>query len=150
MFSNQLGGGVQYVEGADVITFFKQEYITGNETGTGELFENGTATLYCYERCPKAGLTASDLETWDGPFDTDSQDVNAPYTYTFSNSGDNALELMLGDNMVTYPDVEDGGNNQHEWGFNSGGMVTDTSSLSSVYDIYNPESVTVFYEFEST
>lgn len=149
MFSNQLGGGVQYVEGADVITFFKQEYITGNETGTGELFENGTATLYCYERCPKAGLTASDLETWDGPFDTDSQDVNAPYTYTFNNSGDNALELMLGDNMVTYPDVEDGGNNQHEWGFNSGGMVTDTSSLSSVYDIYNPESVTVFYEFET-
>ena len=149
MYSGQLGGGVQYVEGADVITFFKQEYISGNETGTGELFENGDATLYCYERCPKINLTATDLESWDGPYEADSKDINSPYVYTITNTGDLALELMSGDTMVVYPDVEEGGNNQHEWGFNSGGMVTDTSNLSSVYDVYNPDSVTVFYEFET-
>lgn len=149
MYSGQLGGGVQYIEGAEVITFFKQEYVTGNETGTGELFENGTATLYCYERCPKTGLSATDLETWDGPYEADSQDINTPYTYTISNTGDLALELIKAEAVVQYPDVEEDGNNQHSWGFNSGGMVTDTSNLNSVYDIYNPDSVTVFYEFET-
>lgn len=150
MFSNQLGGGVQYLEGSTDITFFKQEFITGNETGTGELFENGTATLYCYERCPKAGMVTSDLSTYDGPYVTDSSTVGSPITYTISNTGDNTLELMVSTDVVAYPaDAADSNDNQHQWGVRTGGMVTDTSGLSATTDIYNSQIVTVFYEFET-
>ena len=150
MFSNQLGGGVQFLEGSTAITFFKQEFVTGNETGTGELFESGTATLYCYENCPKAGMTSSDLDTYDGPYLTDSTDVGSPITYTISNSGANTLELMISTDAVAYPtDSENSSNNQHPWGVRSGGMVADTSSLSATTDVYDSEIVTVFYEFET-
>lgn len=149
MYSEQLGGGVQYLDGSSAITFFNQAFINGSETAAGELFENGTATLYCYQNCPLTGLGSADLANYDSPF-TSSDELSAPIEYSISNTGDNALELMLNGEVVSFPEgVDEDSDLYYKWGFFSGGMTTDTSGMSSVYDIYDVEIIDVYYEFET-
>ena len=152
MHSRRLGGGVQYVGGADSITFFKREFITGAEVGSGELFETGSATLYCFDRCPKSNIQEADLEQWFGPYETRVEDINNAITYTIANNGDNALTLMKDGSPVTIDETltsEDIESTQYSWGINTGPMVTSLTGLTNPWDIYDTSLVTEFFEWET-
>jgi len=65
MFSDQLGGGVEFQQGATEITFFREEFVDG----TQDEFAGGTGlSLVCYEQCPIGTLSLDDLSTFDGPY----------------------------------------------------------------------------------
>ncbi len=161
MFSQQLGGNVQYLQGDDAITFFAQEFVNGSETGSGELLESGPATLVCYERCPIGTLSADDLNAFEGagsPYSTNATNLGEGMQFTFANSGSNALTLVRASNSepVKYADglsttqLEEL-NSPHSWGLMSGAMVTTdvAATLTNPWDVYNPEVVTTFYTWET-
>ena len=65
MWSEQLGGGVEFQQGASEITFFREEFVDGTQS---EFDESTTLNLVCYEQCPVGTLGMDELETWQGPF----------------------------------------------------------------------------------
>ncbi len=160
MWSQQLGGGVNWHNGDTAITFYAEEFIDGDETGTGELFSSSdTVTLYCYDQCPTGILDQTDLSTYDGPYEnplrTESETVT-PIAYTFSLTGDNAFTLVRtsnGESVVMASDLSRQAlqNSFHSWGIHTGKLVTQSVSdaLTSPWDIYNPSEVTTFYKWET-
>ena len=161
MYSNQLGGNIQYVQGDDEITFFEQSYVNGSETGSGQLLNSGSVTLVCYERCPIGTLSASDLQNFDGansPYSTNANTLADAISYTFSTTGSNALTLVRSSNSepvryasgLTVQQLETA-NSPFSWGVNTGAMVTSTvaATLTNPWDIYNADLVTEFYTWET-
>lgn len=156
MYSNQLGGNVQFLAGDDKITFFAQTYINGSETGTGEELESGSLSLVCYERCPIGTLDGTALADFDSPYSSDASTLGEGMAFSFANSGSDALTLIRTSNSqaVKYADglsEEDLANSPYAWGIHSGAMVTSdvAATLSNPWDIYNSELVTVFYTWET-
>lgn len=151
MYSEQLGGEVKYLEGKTSLTYYEQSFINGSETGSGELLNGGSVTLYCYDNCPIGTLDSGDLVNWSGassPFETTS----GPHNFTFSTSGGNALTLVSVNSSepvrynasLTQNDIDA---TPHSWGVRSGPMVTST--VTNSYDIYDSSIVTEFYVWET-
>ena len=65
MFSDQLGGGVEFQQGADEITFFREEFVDGTQD---EFASASSLSLVCYEQCLIGTLTLDDLQTFEGPY----------------------------------------------------------------------------------
>ena len=65
MFSDQLGGGVEFQQGADEITFFREEFVDGTQD---EFSSASSINLVCYEQCLIGTLTLDDLQTFEGPY----------------------------------------------------------------------------------
>lgn len=158
MNSEQLGGPVKYKNGDNFITFAKQEFINGSETGEGQLLANGNLTFYCVDRCPIGTLDAQDLSSWNSPFSNPIQSLDNVREFTFSTSGVNALTLVRQSNSepIRYAEglTTEGlseNNSPYSWGIRSGSLVTADvlETLSTPWDIYNPTKVTVFYEWET-
>ncbi|MEO0443554.1 MAG: hypothetical protein AAFZ92_07410 [Pseudomonadota bacterium] len=161
MYSNQLGGNVQYVQGDDELTFFSESYVNGSETVSGQILQAGTLNLVCFERCPVGTLESSDLANFEGansPYSTDATTVAGGMAFRFSTSGGNPLTLVRDSNSepVRYASgltVQQLNNLQspYAWGINTGAMVTSTvaASLTNPWDIYNPDLVTEFYTWET-
>jgi len=158
MNSEQLGGQVKYKNGDNFITFAKQEFINGSETGPGQLLADGSLTLYCVDRCPVGTLGEQQLTDWSAPFSSPVQLLNNAIVFTFSTAGDNALTLVRQSNgePIHYADgltaeVLSGNNSPYSWGVRSGSLVTSDvlAGLSTPWDIYNPAKVTVYYEWET-
>ena len=155
MWSNQLGGNVQYLNGDDELTFFAQQFMNGSESE----FESGPLTLVCYERCPIGTLEASDLQNFEGansPYSTDATTLGEGMTFTFATSGASALTLVRDSNSepVRYASgltENDLSNSPYSWGINSGVMVTSAvaGTLTNPWDVYDAETVTVFYTWET-
>lgn len=156
MHSDQLGGNVKYKQGDNSLSFYKETFINGSETATGELFANGSTSLHCVERCLLGTLSASELESYDGPYAAQSQSVNDAISYSMSPTGDNAMTLIRTSNSepVRYAsDLTEQtlAQSAHAWGVRSGAMITSDvlASLSNPWDIYNPEIVSTFYVWET-
>lgn len=167
MWSNQLGGGVQYKNGASNITFFREEFVDGGETGTGELLESGTASLLCYNECPVGTLGLEELvpesgDSWESVFDSgidwENHDNNAAIQYTFSSSGDNAMTLVRTSNSepVVFADgmsQSDLQNSNFSWGVHSGPLVTDAYASVLADNPWimweDPTAVPEFYVWET-
>jgi hypothetical protein len=156
MNSEQLGGPVKYKNGDNFITFAKQEFINGSETTEGQLLATGSVTLYCVDRCPVGTLGSQHLSDWNNPYSDPIQSLDAARIFTFSTSGENSLTLIRQSNSepIRYADgltTESLGNSPYSWGFRSGSLVTADvlATLTTPWDIYNPEKVTVFYEWET-
>ncbi|MDD1794068.1 hypothetical protein LRP50_13075 [Enterovibrio sp. ZSDZ42] len=148
MYSEQLGGEVKYLQGKTSLTYYEQSFVNGSETGSGELLNGGSVTLYCYDNCPIGTLAIGDLGTWSGPFETNG----VQRQFTFSTSGGNALTLVSVnssepvryDASLTQNDIN---STPHSWGVRSGPMVTST--VTNSYDIYDPSIVTEYYVWET-
>ena len=158
MNSEQLGGPVKYQNGDSFITFAKQEFINGSETAEGQLLASGSIKLYCVDRCPVGTLGAQQLVNWNAPYSNPIQSLDNAMSFTFSTGGDHALTLVRDSNSeaVRYADgltseALQANNSPYSWGFRSGALVTANvlATLTSPWDIYNPEKVTVFYEWET-
>ncbi len=156
MHSEQLGGPVKYKSGDNFITFAKQEFISGSETAEGQLLAGGSVTLYCVDRCPVGTLDAEHLTSWNSAFSDPIQSLDDARVFTFSTSGENSLTLIRQSNSepIRYANgltAEELGNSPYSWGIRSGSLVTADvlATLSNPWDIYNPQKVTVFYEWET-
>jgi hypothetical protein len=156
MNSEQLGGPVKFQNGDDFITFAKQEFVNGSETAEGELLASGSATLYCVDRCPVGTLGLPQLSNWNTPYSDPIQSLDDVRVFTFSTTGDNALTLVRQSNSepIRYADgltTDSLQGSPYSWGFRSGTLVTADvlATLSTPWDIYNPQKVTVYYEWET-
>lgn len=156
MNSEQLGGPVKFQNGDDFITFAKQEFVNGSETAEGELLASGSATLYCVDRCPVGTLGLPQLSNWNTPYSDPIQSLDNVRVFTFGTTGDNALTLVRQSNSepIRYADgltTESLQGSPYSWGFRSGTLVTADvlATLSTPWDIYNPQKVTVYYEWET-
>jgi hypothetical protein len=158
MWSQQLGGAVTWRNGAEEITYFAEEFVDGDETGMEELFAGGatSATLYCYDNCPKGTLELSELESFDSPFDNPLRDsmggAVTPIQYTFTRTGTNAFTLVktTGSEPVVLADgitSDQLRETMHSWGIRSGNMVT--APLADARDIYNLPEDSVVYRWET-
>jgi hypothetical protein len=158
MHSQQLGGNIQFTEGNTSLTFFKQEFVNGSETTTGNLFVDGPATLVCIDRCPVGTLGATELASWDSAYSPRVTDPANAIMFTIDNTGENPLALIRDSNgeVVKYADgiTEASLQESHSpnaWGIRSGRMITPDvyATLTNAWDIHNPTIVTVFYEWET-
>lgn len=163
MWSQQLGGAVTWRNDAEQITYFAEEFVDGDETGVdengiAELFAGDatSATLYCYDNCPKGTLELSDLSTFESPFDSPLYDsmggTVTPIQYTFTRTGTNAFTLVKTTgsepvvlaNGITSDQLRE---TMHSWGIRSGNMVT--APLADARDIYNLAEDSVVYRWET-
>ena len=147
-WSDSLGGPVNWVDGDDFVIFFEESFVTG----ASELFDDftdGQAQLYSYFSSLGAELTGSEVET-GAIFLEDSFDVEVPYSYIFDaddltlyydENGDGSSLLQVG-----LADGEEPENGPYSWGMRSGPMVTDTSQLENVNDIWDLD---VYYSYET-
>jgi hypothetical protein len=158
MNSQQLGGMVRFTQGDTVLTFFKQEFINGSETSVGGLFANGTAALYCIDRCPVGTLGATELASWNSAYSLPVTNIASPIAFNINNTGANALALVRTSNsqVVKFadgvtPESLQQSNSPNSWGVRSGALVTADvlATLTNPWDINNPSKVTVFYEWET-
>jgi len=159
MHSEQLGGEVKYMQGDDELTFYRQTFVNGSETDQGELLANGSISLQCFDRCITGTLTETDLQNHDGengPYAPGAETTGDAISYTFSNSGDQALTLVRDNNgeAVRFDATlseENLSDSPHYWGVRSGPMVTPAvaETMSNPWDVYNPEVVTEFYVWET-
>lgn len=147
LHSDQLGGGVQYKQGDDSVSFHKESFMTGTEA---EFSSNGEMDLVCADRCVKAGLTAEEVAEWEGGFEETVESFENAYSYNFSTSGINAMTLTSDGTTVGFPsDVSE--DSPNFWGIQSGPMVTAevAAGLNSPYDVYDPELVSTYYVWET-
>ncbi len=146
MYSEQLGGSVQYKQGAGSLSFYKETIMNGSESE----FAGSALELVCLDRCIKAGLTSEDLSTFDGAFEATAASMGDAYDYNISNSGANIMTLTTGGTAVSFPDSVPQ-NSPNAWGVQSGPMVTTAvaGTLSDPYEVYNAEVVDTFYVWET-
>ncbi|WP_096086175.1 hypothetical protein [Agaribacterium haliotis] len=149
MYSEQLGGEVRYQSGSDFLSFYREEVLNGS----GDLFANGDLELHCFDRCPIGTLDAGDLADYDSPYSLQGESA---VTYSFGNSGANALTLVRNDNgePVKFADgISEStlNNSAHQWGVSSGILVdaATAASLQNSWDVYEPTLVSTFYVWET-
>lgn len=158
-WSEQLGGEIKYIGGANSLTFFSESFINGSETGSGEILETNSVTLKCFDRCLVGTLQSADIQNFDGtgsPYEDMVANVASALDYNFSASGASALTLVRDSNSepVVFSESlsqSDLDNSPHGWGVRSGPMVTAdvAATLTNPWDIYDPSLVTEFYVWET-
>ncbi len=161
MWSDQLGGGVQYRMDASVITFFKESYVNGSEEGIFD--QAGNLALTCYTECPLGTLSLTDLVNWQGvgsPWEPEPADLAnfTPHTYTISNTDANMLALVKDSNSEVVKLADNIARTQLQqsefsWGLRTGPMVkaavAATISNDNPWEVHNPDLVTEFYVWET-
>lgn len=148
MWSQTLGGPVNYVDGESAITFFAERFV-GPEHDLLTSPVGGNVQLLGYMQCLRSGILASEAETGD-VYLMNSNDVNTPHSYRF-----NAADLTLrhdpvGDgsvlNEVGLATGEVPMSGPNTWGMRSGPLVESTTGLTNVWDIWG---VATFYVYET-
>lgn len=149
LFSDSLGGRVNFVGGSTHVVYYVEEFVNGNDA----LFAGSDAavTLKCYQRCLKGGISQTDVDNPnpDAVFAPNAPDVNTPVTYTLSRT-DMALKTVGTPATVTLATgVTPGMSSSHQWGMNSGEMITSNISITNMKDLYDPAVVSVSYRWET-
>lgn len=156
LWSNQLGGGVNFNTSHTKVRVFARSYVNGTETGTGELFESSSsADLVCLERCLKADVSATDIGSsadWAAVFEGGSSQTSVNYDFAQSNltlvndGGANAIGLA---SAVTTDNLE---SSMHwQWGLETGPMVPagTATDASDFYTKVENGTITTFYHWET-
>jgi hypothetical protein len=148
MWSDSLGGSVTYIDGADYITFYEEEFVNGSSS----LFDDepeGRVALYGYIDCLDANLSGAEVES-GAIFLENSEEIAAPHVFRFDADdltlyydadGDDSDPQQVG--LAEGEEPEEGPN---MWGMHSGPMVLDTSELTDTWDMWNLD---VFYTYET-
>jgi len=143
-----LGGSVIYVHDSTVapasrqITYFVQQDVTPGDALFGT---SGSASLTCYDRCLKGGLTQADVNamTSDQDLFYTTYDFTTgavtPHTYTLTTAG-GKLSLADANGEVSLNGLDLSGLGL-DWGMETGDMVVDASSVTDPWMIYSlPET----------
>lgn len=151
MWSQQLGGQVNFVPGDTKITFYKQEFVN-NSTAIDALFgAQHSVRFKCYNNCLKPGATAEDIN--DGSaFYAASFNADTPaVTYGFDKET-LALYVDLDDDhmpdageLVQWPSSGTV-RGQYSWGINAGDFVMNSVALNDVSEMFSQE---VTYRWET-
>ena len=133
MWSEGLGGRVDFKAGNSYVTYYTEEFVQA----TDALFAGSdtAVTLKCFQRCTKAALSSSDVASFDGVYGADAADVNNAVLYTMSRS--DMVLRKAGSPVALASGVTPAANSPHNWGIQSGNMVTTDVSLSSMGDIWD-------------
>ena len=147
LWSDALGGNVNYVGGANTATFYAQEFVQPNDS----MFGAGgatVATLNCYQRCLKGGLTQANVNAANGNqsalFHADKNNPgDAPYAYTARVVGG---KLQVSDHLANEvkADTLNLSSVGNDWGINTGEMITGT--VNNPWEVYG---AAVSYRWES-
>lgn len=118
-----------------LVTYYTDDQVLPNS----DVFADGELTLYCYQQCPRPGITGAEWDSNNITFEN-SDNVEEPYIYTLSSDD---LTLRYEGEPVGLADGEtasEGGSNA--WGFHSGNMLlaADAENMTNVWDMYNQDS----------
>jgi len=147
-WSDALGGNVTITTNggttvADItgVIYYQEEVVSGKETVD--------LTLFCFTECLEAPIDQASADwTGDSPFQADASGVGSPYTYVYDVS---ALTLFSGtigsgNEVQLGSGITPSSSSPNQWGFRSGPMVTDTSGLTNIYDVWDES---IYYVWET-
>jgi hypothetical protein len=146
LWSESLGGAVNFLGGDAFVTFYEEEFVGGDDA----VFDGGALTLYCFERCLKGDIAQSDVDAgWDGPYRANATDLSTGVTTYAIDPAD--MTLTVGGVDVAPVTGVDTSGTEHEWGMQTGEMVTASvkDGMSQIWDVWNPSVVTVTYRWET-
>lgn len=161
MYSESLGGQVNYHNTDTTITFFKESNVDGNDAAFSSA---STINLDCFTRCLKPNLTATEYEnsnnwslvpgTTGSPYYADATNPmpgnNAvpAATYRFDKAtlaltinGDSTMTVKVPDNYAYVTP----NSNPEPWGINTNAMVPATTPMANIYDTWG-QSVSYRWE----
>jgi len=144
LWSDALGGNVNYVGGETNVVFYAQEFMQPNDA----MFAGGAVTLNCYQRCVKGGLSQADVDAAAGNesalyYADKFNPGDAPYAYTADVVGG---KLRVRDHLgnavsAAALDLSSVG---HDWGIGTGEMITGT--VANPWEVYGSA---VSYRYET-
>ncbi len=151
LWSDSLGGSINYVYGDLTLTYWKEEFVHGDSE---DLFPSSVteATLYGMIECLRADITEAEAENGDVWLSEGS--ISSPHIYEF-HQADLALYLDATGNgtPLTRVGLVDGAEPQtgpYTWGMRSGPLLpahpNTYGSLSNPWDAWNTD---VFYVYET-
>ncbi len=148
-WSEALGGSLDYVYDSNAATptakFYGQEFVSPSDA----VFASSSVTLYCYERCLKGGIDQAAVDAAAGGNGADDLYYvygGAPFVYTVAIANgkmvltDNANNLPVGLVGLTLTNIG------HDWGFNTGEMITNALSDPTSPWLILDETVTYSWE----
>lgn len=144
-WSDSLGGQVNWVDGDDFVTYYKETFVTGADEVFDSL-QSGELTLYGLVDALDAELSASDAEQGN-VFLPPAETVLDAYTYAFR-VDDLRLYLeqegqSLAVGLATGQEPESG---PFTWGMRSGPLVTSLDGITDPWDVWSAD---VFYVYET-
>lgn len=150
LFSESLGGRVNFVGGSSHVTYYVEEFVNGNDA----LFagSDSPVTLNCFQRCLKGGISQTDVDNNlnpDAVFGPNAPNVNTPVTYTISRTDMTLKTVSAPAAVALAAGVTPGSGSSHQWGMNSGEMITADTTINTMGDLYNPTVVSVSYRWET-
>ena len=147
LYSDSLGGPASWmIDEPLVVTYFAQEF----EDADSDLFANGeNVTLYGFVSCLRGEITGAEAEAGDVYLE-DAPDGMTPYVYSFQQSTLTLFHDVNGDGSVLeragLADGEEPNSGPFTWGMQSGPLVTDTTGIDDVWDVWTlPE----FWQYET-
>lgn len=152
MWSQTLGGNVNYVQGDTTVTFYKQEFVNNSTAIDGLFGANNVVTFKCYNNCLKPNVTADDINN-NQAFYNASSDVNEPavlYSFDkatlklFFDANDN--DVIDAGEEVKWPTDGTVTNGQFSWGINAGEFIRSDATLNNVWEMFSQD---VTYRWET-
>jgi hypothetical protein len=144
LWSDALGGNVNYVGGGTSVVFYAQEFVQPNDAA----FTGGAVTLNCYQRCLKGGLTQADVDAAAGNqsalyYADKFNPGDVPYAYSVDVVGG---KLRVRDHLGNAVSAAalDLSSLGHDWGISTGEMITGT--VANPWEVYG---AAVSYRYET-
>ena len=139
LWSDSLGGNIVYVHDPDavtpVVTFYAESFVYPDDA---TLFASGdSVTLHCFDRCLKGGLSAEAVGMMTTESDLYYANDGTDRTYTLESSGGQLLLRDDANDAVVDASTLDLDMLGHDWGVQSGEMLTDISSIVNPWEVYN-------------
>ncbi len=143
LWSEALGGNIQYVGGDTVVTYFKETFVN-TATAIAEIFsstndpdQDGVVVFECYTQCLSANISQADLDNGN-IYVNDAMNVSTPAaTYYFRRSdltlydgvpGSGGQPVTLASGVSNKPGTP------YEWGVATGSFVVAGTTLSNVWE----------------
>lgn len=151
LWSDGLGGSVNYVYGDTTLTYWKEEFVNGDSS---DLFPSGVteATLYGMIECLRSELTAAEAETGDVFLSQGS--VSTPHLFEFHQDDLSLYHDTTGNGSVLtqvgLAEGEEPATGPFTWGMRTGPLLPNPpntyGALSNPWDAWNMD---VFYIYET-
>ncbi len=148
LWSDSLGGSINYVYGDTTLTYWKEVFVDGDNA---DLFPSSVteATLYGMIECLRTGITGAEAEAGDVYLTEGS--VSSPHTFEFQKS-DLALYYDPGSGLaqVGLASGQEPSTGPYMWGMRTGPLLPNHPNtyggISNPWDAWNAD---VFYVYET-
>lgn len=143
LWSQSLGGGVEFVEGDTEVHIRKHTFVSGDDS----LFNGGTTLeLYGVSDCLRSGITAAEANSGDVFLDPAGIDLQNPVNYQFQQSD---RSLYLDAALVGLAAGQEPSGGFHDWGMSSGPLVADPAVLQQLNDVWEVWQLDEYFMYET-